>query len=124
MSEKLTHNQRKAIGALLEHPTIGAAADAVGVNEKTIRRWMIDPLFRVSLYQVQTVKIDQALMPLVKLAGHAVNALADVMAKPHQRGATNRRLAAQAVIDATLKMRDRTIDQRLTELEVKVYGKE
>jgi hypothetical protein len=124
MSGKTTYKQNAAIAELLSGKKFDQVAGDVGINVRTLHRWWSNPVFRVTYYQEQTAKIDQVLMPLVRLSEHAVNALADVIRDPRQRGASNRRLAAQAVIDAVLKMRDRTIDQRLTELEAKVYGKE
>ncbi len=43
--EKLTRHQEKAIAALLEHPTITAAAKASGIAETTLRRWLKVPGF-------------------------------------------------------------------------------
>lgn len=43
--EKLTRHQEKAIAALLEHPTITAAAKASGIAETTLRRWLKLPGF-------------------------------------------------------------------------------
>ena len=37
--EQLTRTQERAIGALLEHGTIGEAASAVGVSERTLHCW-------------------------------------------------------------------------------------
>jgi len=120
-TEKLTVNQRKAISALLTNTTVEKAADEVGVNPRTIYRWLDDPDFRIALYQEQTVSIDQALMPLVGLVRAAVVAFAEVLRNPHSRGANVRRLAAQNIIEDALKMRDRMLEQRVTELERVVY---
>src|SRR5438093_11604505 len=38
--------REQAIAALLEHPTIAAAASAVGIGEKTLRRWLAEPDFQ------------------------------------------------------------------------------
>src|SRR5688572_27719597 len=37
--ERLSRKQEQAVVALLEQPTLGQAAAAVGVNEKTLRSW-------------------------------------------------------------------------------------
>src|SRR6185312_12645401 len=42
----LTPLQDKAVEAILQQPTLARAAAAVGVNERTLRRWMEEPVFR------------------------------------------------------------------------------
>jgi hypothetical protein len=40
------HGERKlAVACLLQHPTVKAAAKAVGVGEQTLHRWLRDPIF-------------------------------------------------------------------------------
>ena len=38
--EKLNRKQEQAVVALLTEPTIAKAAEAIGVGEKSLRRWM------------------------------------------------------------------------------------
>jgi AcrR family transcriptional regulator len=120
--KKLTHRQKRAITALLEKPTIGEAASLTGVNPRTIYRWFGSPEFRAGLAAAEGDLIDQATRRLVALGNKAVDALADILANPAQRGASNKRLAAVAVLDNLLKLRElRTIETRLEELEKAVY---
>ena len=44
--EKLSRNQERAISALLVHPTMTQAADAAGVGEVTLWRWLRIPTFK------------------------------------------------------------------------------
>ena len=46
--EKLSRKQEQAIAALLEQPTIDAAAQVVGVSERTIRNWLKVCKFQVA----------------------------------------------------------------------------
>ena len=45
----LKPSQARAVVALLREPTVAKAARHVGVNERTLRRWLADPGFRAAL---------------------------------------------------------------------------
>ncbi len=49
----LTHKQDKALIALLTEPTITAAAKKAGIGERTLYRWLDDPLFAGALRQAR-----------------------------------------------------------------------
>jgi len=123
-TKSLTRNQRRAITALLEHPTIGEAAAAVGVNPKTISRWLDESDFRSALHQAEGAAIDLSTRRLLLLADKAISALDSVLDDPEQGGATNKRLAAVAVLDHLMRLRElHTTEQRLENLELATYGK-
>lgn len=44
-----TAKQERLIAALLAKPTTGAALEAAGVSETTLRRWRADPVFVAAL---------------------------------------------------------------------------
>ena len=124
MSEKneLNANQKRAIAALLENPTIGEAAAACNLAERTIYRYLDEPQFRAELSRRESLSMDLATRRLLKMSEKALDALEDVLDYPLQKGATNMRLAAVAVINSLLKIRElRTIEQRLSELEKAVF---
>ena len=124
MSDKLTRNQVKAIKALLEYPTIEKAAAAIGVNPRTIGRWLNDRSFRAELARAEGEALDRVTRKLLYLGDHAVNALESVLQEPNQRGASNKRLAAQTILTQLLKLRElRNIEERIADLEAAVYGK-
>jgi hypothetical protein len=124
MSDNLTRNQVKAIKALLEFPTIEKAAAAIGVNPRTITRWLDDRSFRAELARAEGDALDKTTRKLLYLGDHAVNALASVLQEPNQRGASNKRLAAQTILTQLLKLRElRNIEERIADLEAAVYGK-
>jgi hypothetical protein len=64
----LSPRQEQAVAALLEHPTAAAAAAAVGVHEKTLRRWLKQTAFlnayrsaRRALVEAAVARVQQAL---------------------------------------------------------------
>ena len=124
MSDNLTRNQVKAIKALLEYPTIEKAAAAIGVNPRTIGRWLDDRSFRAELARAEGDALDKVTRKLLYLGDFAVNALGSVLQEPNQRGASNKRLAAQTILTQLLKLREmRNVEERIADLEAAVYGK-
>jgi hypothetical protein len=122
MSQKITRNQRKAVAALLKYKTIGEAAEAVRINPRTLHRWLDDPGFRLELSQAEGEAIDLITRRLLVMGDKALDSLEDVLDCPDQPGASNRRLAALAILDQLLKLRElRNIEGRLTDLEKEVF---
>jgi hypothetical protein len=65
--DDLTAKQLKGLAAIISNPTLTAAARAAKVSERTIRRWMRDPIFRRVLrrevsdhYCIGVAKLEQA----------------------------------------------------------------
>jgi len=125
MQRKATNkNYPRTVKALLEHSTIQAAADSIGLNRATIYRYLEDPDFIALLRTAEGQSIDTTTRGLVRLAGKALAALGSVLADPEQPGATNKRLAASAILGHLLKIRElRNIEERLTALEAVVNAK-
>lgn len=120
----LNRNQSKAITALLVHSTIEQAAEAANLTPRTIHRYLDDAEFRAALSQAEGAAIDLATRRLLRLGDKAIDALESVLDNPAQKGAGNKRLAAQAILDHLLKLRElRSVEQRISELERAVYGK-
>lgn len=72
--------QVKAIAALCVHPTIGAAAAAAGVGERTLQRWLAeDPVFRAGYREVRTSMLQQAQGVLAAAAGKAAATLCELL---------------------------------------------
>ncbi len=86
---KWTARQEQAVFVLLETPTIAAAANKIGVNESTLRRWRAEPEFQRALEQARREAFDGALGRLQAGVGKAVDALLAVVdddqAKPSAR---------------------------------------
>jgi hypothetical protein len=73
--EKRSRHEARAIAALLEQPTIGQAAAAAGISERTLRTWMSEPDFQTILAAARSSLLSAALARLSGLAGAAVAAL-------------------------------------------------
>jgi hypothetical protein len=75
--------QERALAALLTSPTIAAAADAIGVTEKTLRGWMRDPTFDAAYRAARRQAVDHAVTLLQRLCRRAVKTLARAMRSPN-----------------------------------------
>lgn len=107
-----------AISALLEHRTVEEASVSVEVSTRTLYRWMNEPLFQIELKRAETDLVDTAMRRLLSLATKAIDALEEIIDNPDQDGASNKRMAAQMVIDNLLKLREvHSIERRIFELE-------
>ena len=123
MSEKnkLNSNQAKAVVALLQCKTIGEAAEACGLNPRTLNRYFQDNDFMLALRDAEGAAVDKVTRRLIVLADKALDALESVLEQPAQRGAGNKRLAAAAILDHLVKLRNyNDVEKRLTELEVAI----
>jgi len=122
MSEKITRNQKRAIAALLEYPTIEQVAEAIGVNPRTVFRWLDDPGFRLALSSAEGQSLDKITRRLLMLGDQAIDAIESVLHEPNQEGATNKRLAAALILDQLLRLRElRSVEQRISDLEAAVF---
>lgn len=74
-SEELTDNQRRALLALVEHPTLEEAAAAVGLTSRTLRRYLEDPVFLSEYRALRRAVWEQAVAELQQACGEAVATL-------------------------------------------------
>ncbi len=120
--KKLTSRQIKTIDSLIVCPTIDQAAERAGVTRKTIYRWLQNQDFKAELNMAEGAAIDKAGRRLIAMADKAISALDDVLDNPSREGAGNKRLAAAAIIDIFMRLRElRNIETRLSELEARVF---
>src|SRR4051812_4316410 len=75
----LSPRQDQAVAALLQEPTIGRAAAASAVGERTLRRWMTEPVFRAALLAARREAFSHAIGLTQKYAPVAVATLVKVM---------------------------------------------
>ena len=119
---ELTAKQSRAIGFLLTSRTIGEAAKAAGVSERTLYSWLGMPAFRDALRSAEKQAVENATRRLMAGQGKALDALEALITKGRNEGV--RRAAAMDWLGMLLKFRDLTdIDQRLTALEQAQNGK-
>ena len=78
-SDLLNQRQDQAVQALLNEPTLGRAAAATGVNERTLRRWLKEPAFKAAVLAARREAFGQAIGLTQKYAPVAVATLVRVM---------------------------------------------
>lgn len=74
-SEELTGNQRRALLALVERPTLEEAASAVGLTSRTLRRYLEDPVFLAEYRTLRRAVWERAVAELQQACGEAVATL-------------------------------------------------
>ena len=100
--EKLSRNQERAISALLVHPTMTQAADAAGIGEVTLWRWLRIPTFKEQYRLARREAVSQAVGQLQAASSVAVVALTDI-SKDVICPASARVSAARTVLEMALK---------------------
>lgn len=78
--EKLSRNQEKAIAALLSNPSIPEAAAAVGIAEKTLRRWLDDDGFRAAYREACQQVVAAVVQKLQGAMDKALDELVNILA--------------------------------------------
>lgn len=121
LAEKLTSNKKRALTAIMENKTIAEAAKAARLSEKTIYRYMGDPIFRAALTAKEGEVIDGVNRRLISLLDGAISVMISVGSKDSPPGVRLR--AAEAVRDTFYKMRElKNMEERLANLEAAVYA--
>lgn len=114
----LSPKQLRAVQAVLGSRTIEEAANTAGVAARTLYRWKSERPFMEELQRQEGELISTAVRRLLAIADKAITAIEDVIDHPEQEAAGVKRLAAQAIIDSMLRLRDlRNIETRLESLE-------
>jgi hypothetical protein len=72
---RLSRKAEKAIAALLEQPTIAAAARAAGISERSLWRWLQREDFQQRYREAQRAVVDQAISDLQAATRDAVATL-------------------------------------------------
>jgi hypothetical protein len=70
--DKLSRKQEQALAALLELPTIAAAADKVGIGERTLRNWLKLPAFQAAWRDARRQVVEESVALLQRIAAKAV----------------------------------------------------
>lgn len=79
---ELTPKQEKAIIALLNEQTVTKAAEAAGIGQRTLYRWLDRPAFSKAYHKARRAAFSQAIGLTQRYAPLAVNTLAKVMGDP------------------------------------------
>ena len=78
-SGQLTTRQERAIAALMTEQTILRASEAAGVNERTLHKWLNEPLFSAEYRRVRREAFRQAISLCQRLSASAVATLAKIL---------------------------------------------
>ena len=118
--EKLSRNQDRAIAALLVHASMSEAADAAGIGEVTLWRWMQIPEFKEQYRLARREAVSQAVGHLQGACSVAVVALKDI-AQDVTCPAGARVSAARTVLELAIKgVELEDLAARVEELELQV----
>jgi hypothetical protein len=110
--EGLTRRQLKALPALVESPTIEAAASACGISASTLRRWLTtSDNFRAAVSKAQNQILEETFRRIASRSYLAADAI--------ERGvqSTDERLASRVALGWLALARRTRQDVKLEELE-------
>lgn len=114
---ELTPKQSKVLELLLVKPSIKEAADAGGVGQSTLRRWIGEPEFSSAYRDARGRLLENTLTRLLQIGSTAVETLEDVM-QGTEVNPSARVSAAKAAIEMSLRARDLLdTDARLKAIE-------
>lgn len=113
----MSQNDATLIAALLELPTIEAAAQAAGVSRKTVERRMDDPEFLEAYNDARRQLVTTAAGRISSRIGRAADTLGEVMDNTEAPAAA-RISAARAILEYGLKYGELVdVTRRVDELE-------
>jgi len=112
---ELTARQSKAIAAILEAPSIEAAARAAGVAKSTLYEWIRQEPFRAALEAARADIYRAGIDTLKGAAGKAAGRLIELL---DSRNENTRRLTAREILALSMKIDEtQTLEKRLTAIE-------
>ena len=117
---ELSVKQIRTVQALLTCNSIGEAAKAAGVGERTVYAWLKLPAFQAALSAAESELIDSATRRLLRLQDKALATVETLLSDdPDSKVADSVRLrAALAALEHLIKLRSlRDVERRLQQLE-------
>lgn len=115
--EKKSRKKEMAVIALLTEPTVGQAAQKVGIGEATMWRWMQDGDFKEMYRMAKVQAVGQAIARIQQVTTQAVDTLYDVMTSK-KAPAMARVIASKTVLEVAMKAVEvEDIQARLEALE-------
>jgi hypothetical protein len=115
--EKFASRKDEAITALLSHRTVEDAARAIGVAEKTLRRWLKRSDFEAELAAARQEKYQQARAWLEHGTGAAASIILKITLDPTVSASVRLRAAQFVVTQASKTFEQDVIIARITDLE-------
>jgi hypothetical protein len=126
MSEKvrkLSTRQRQSLAALVTSPSICAAADRVNLSERTLRRYLRDPLFLAELSTLESQLLGAASRSLLAELENTLSVLVTIR-DDQTAGAGSRLRSCQLLIDSLLSLRSLAVlENRLNSIEEVIYAR-
>jgi predicted site-specific integrase-resolvase len=99
----LTPRQEQSITALLVQGSLQAAAEASGIHEKTLRRWLRDDaVFQTAYREARRAVVQHAIVQVQRATGEAVETLRQVM-RDADAPASARVSAAKSSLETAVK---------------------
>jgi hypothetical protein len=117
-AKDLTTRQVQGVIALMSSPSISAAADKIGVQRRTLERWLKDDNFNAALQAQKAEALAQASRALLHLAQGATIALAQGL---KAEKISVRLRSADIVLTKLLQLHSAIeVEQRLDALEARL----
>jgi hypothetical protein len=101
-AEKISAKQERVIPALLSKPTLKEAAEASGVSEVTLWRWLREPAFQSRYREARRDAVEIAVATMQSDCAVAVRTLREI-AEDTEAGATARVQAAKAILEQSIE---------------------
>jgi hypothetical protein len=116
--DKLSRKQEQGISALILQPTLADAAIAIGVDERTLRRWLREHTsFQAAYREARREVVQQAIVQVQRATSEAVETLRTVM-QDVAAPASARVSAAKTVLETAVRAVE------LEDLEVRIAALE
>jgi hypothetical protein len=116
-NDRLNRRQRRFVAALVEAPTIAAAAKAAGIGEATAYRYLQNPDVKQALSQALDTALGQVVARSVGEMGAALETLAEIHRDPGASD-SSRVSAARVIYVEGPKLREAfDLAERVTALE-------
>ena len=117
--KRLSHNQRRALDALMLSNTVQEAAGKCELSMTTLNRYLRQDVFRAELAKREGAIIDEASRVLIRGQLKALSVLDDLMSNSENESI--QRLAAKDWLEFSMRLRElKTIEARLCALEEKI----
>jgi len=114
---KFGRKKEEAIAALLTHRNVDEAARAVGVDPKTLLRWMKEPEFDAAYREARRLAYGQSIARLQQAASAASSTLLKIMIDPNSPPSCRLRAADSVLSHAAKAIEIEDIEARVAALE-------
>lgn len=122
MTKNVSSKQHRAVIALLTCTTVGKAATAAGIADRTIYRWLKEPAFLAELRSAESEALAAVTRKLVSLAGKAASVLDVVLDGTSPLETSVRVRAADIVLARLMPLREMVdTESRLAAIEEKLH---